>query len=414
MTKAAWDRLIVDCRLATMAANGAPYGAIEDGALLIRDRQPAFVGARSELPNGALNATKNVDRLDGRWVTPGLVDCHTHIVFAGDRVGEFEARLAGASYEDIARKGGGIAATVRATRAATQDDLVKAAAPRLQQMMSEGLTAIEVKSGYGLDRDSEFRMLSAAKELGRRFGIRVCTTYLGLHALPPEYANNRAAYVALVTNEILPALKQAGLVDAVDAFMEPIAFSGEEISVFFQAAKQLGLPVKLHAEQRGNRGGAALAARFRALSADHVEYADEAGVKALAKAGTVAVILPGAFLFLRETQKPPLELLRRYNVPVAIATDCNPGSSPIVSPLAVMHLACTLFGLTPEEALAGMTRNGARALGLANEIGTLETGKCADLAVWSVKQPSELAYWLGHSPCNTTYIQGQPSPNLRS
>lgn len=407
MTKA-WDHLILDCHLATMREDGTPYGAIEDGALLVSDGRIAFAGPRNELPADASARAKEIDRLDGSWVTPGLVDCHTHIVFAGDRVAGFEARLKGASYEEIARKGGGIATTVRATRVASEADLVKAAAPRLQQMIRDGLTTIEVKSGYGLDRDTEFRMLSAAKELGRRYGIRVCTTYLGLHALPPEYANDRSSYVNLVVNEILPALKKARLVDAVDAFMEPIAFTGEEISVFFQAAKQLGLPVKLHADQLGNRGGAKFAAGFQALSADHIEYADEAGVKALARAGTVAVILPGAFLFLRETQKPPVELLRRYKVPVAIATDCNPGSSPIVSPLAAMHLACALFTLTPEEALAGMTRNGARALGLAKEIGTLETGKWADLAVWQIAHPSELAYWLGQKLCRKTYVRGAP------
>ncbi len=408
MTKTQWDRLIVDCRLATMAANGVTYGAIQDGALLIRDGRIFFAGRRSELPGDVLKATKNVDRMDGRWITPGLVDCHTHIVFAGNRVDEFEARLSGATYEDIARKDGGIMSTVRDTRAASQKDLTETAARRLHQMMREGLTTIEVKSGYGLDCETEIRMLRVARELGKQSGIRVCTTYLGLHTLPHEYKNDRVGYVRQVTNEILPSLKKEGLMDAVDAFMEPIAFTGEEISIFFQAAKTLGIPVKLHADQRGNRGGAMLAAEFRALSADHVEYADEEGVKALAGAGTVAVILPGAFLFLRETQKPPVELLRRFKVPMAIATDCNPGSSPIVSPLAAMHLSCTLFGLTPEEALAGMTCNGARALGLTNEIGTLEPGKYADLAVWSVAEPPELAYWLGHSPCVTTYVRGAP------
>ena len=407
MTKA-WDRLILDCRLATMRADGAPYGAIEDGALLIADGRIAFAGPRNELPADAWARAKEIDRLDGSWVTPGLVDCHTHIVFAGDRVADFEARLKGASYEEIARKGGGIATTVRATRAASETDLVEAAAPRLQQMIRDGSTTIEVKSGYGLDRDTEVRMLSAAKELGRRYGIRVCTTYLGLHALPAEYANNRAGYINLVVNEVLPVLKKAGLVDAVDAFMEPIAFTGDEISTFFQAAKKLGLPVKLHADQLGNRGGAKLAAEFHALSADHIEHADEAGIKALSQAGSAAVILPGAFLFLRETQKPPVELLRRFKVPMAVATDCNPGSSPIVSPLAAMHLACALFALTPEEALAGMTRNGARALGLANEIGTLETDKWADLAVWQVAHPSELAYWLGQKLCWKSYVRGTP------
>ncbi|MGQ0741117.1 MAG: imidazolonepropionase [Alphaproteobacteria bacterium] len=405
---AAWDRLIVDCRLATMCANGAAYGAIEDGAVLINDGRIAFSGARRDLPADAESSAKHVDRLDGRWVTPGLIDCHTHIVFAGDRVAEWEARLKGESYEEIARRGGGIATTVRATRKASEGELLELAGNRLAQMLREGLTTIEIKSGYGLDRETEFRMLSAARELGRRFGVRASTTYLGLHALPAEYAHDRAAYVRLVCDEVLPELTRAGLVDAVDAFVEPIAFSAQEAAAFFSAAKRLGIPVKLHADQRSNGNGAALAAEFGALSADHIEHTDEGGVAALAKAGSVAVLLPGAFLFLRDTQRPPIELLRRHGVPMAVATDCNPGSSPLVSPLAAMHLACALFGLAPEEALAGMTRNAARALGLANSVGTLEAGKHADLAVWAVERPSELAYWLGNPLCHASYVGGAP------
>jgi imidazolonepropionase len=359
------------------------------------------------LPADGAKGAKQTDRLDGRWVTPGLIDCHTHIVFAGDRVADFEARLEGESYENIARRGGGIATTVRATRAASEAQLIEAASPRLAEMQRNGLTTVEIKSGYGLDRDTEMRMLSAAKELGRKCGIRVSTTYLGLHALPPEFAKKRAAYVELVVNDILPTLAKAKLIDAVDAFLETIAFTADEVATFFRAAKALGLPVKLHADQLSNGGGAALAAEFQALSADHIEHTDEAGVKALAKAGTVAVLLPAAFFFLRDTHKPPIDLLRRHKVPMAVATDCNPGSSPTVSPLIAMNLACVLFGLTPEEALAGMTRNGARALGLG-DAGTLENGKAADLAVWNVERPSELCYWMGRSLCERTYVGGVP------
>ena len=402
-----WDRLIVDCRIATMREGGTAFGAIDDGALLIRDGRIAFVGARKDLPSDSAKGAKQTDRLGGRWVTPGLVDCHTHIVFGGNRVADFEARLKGESYEDIARRGGGIATTVRATRAASEAELIEAATPLLEEMRRNGLTTVEIKSGYGLDRETESRMLSAAKELGRKQGIRVRTTYLGLHALPPEFANKRAAYVELVVNDVLPALAEAKLIDAVDAFLEKIAFTADEVETFFRAAKKLGLPVKLHADQLGNGGGAALAAEFQALSADHIEHTDEAGVKALAKAGTVAVLLPAAFLFLRDTHKPPIELLRKHKVAMAVATDCNPGSSPTVSPLIAMHLACVLFGLTPEEALAGMTRNGAHALGL-DDVGTLEAGKAADLAVWNVDQPAELAYWLGRPLCERTYVAGVP------
>lgn len=408
----AWDRLVEDCRIATMREGGMAFGAIDDGALLISDGCIAFVGARKDLPSGAAKSAKQTDRLDGRWVTPGLIDCHTHMVFGGDRVADFEARLKGESYEDIARRGGGIATTVRATRSASEAQLVSGASSRLGEMKRNGLTTIEIKSGYGLDRETEFRMLLAAKELARKHTIRVRTTYLGLHALPAEFASKRTAYVELVVNEVLPALAKAKMIDAVDAFMEPIAFTADEVATFFRAAKKLGLPVKLHADQLSNGGGAALAAEFQALSADHIEHTDEAGVKALAKAGTVAVLLPAAFLFLRDTHKPPVELLRKYKVPLAVATDSNPGSSPTVSPLIAMHLACVLFGLTPEEALAGMTRHGARALGLG-DVGTLEQGKCADLAVWNVEQPAELAYWLGRSLCERAYVAGVPRMSER-
>lgn len=407
MASMTWDRLIVDCRLATMIA-GTPYGAIENGALLIRDGRIDFAGAAKDLPFDAWRATKIIDRLDGRWVTPGLIDCHTHLVFGGNRVAEFEARAGGTRYEDIAREGGGILSTVRATRASSEEDLIAGAQARLGQMMREGLTTVEIKSGYGLDRDTELRMLSAARALGRHTGVRVHATYLGLHTLPPESVDDRATYVRFVAEDMLPAIAHARLADSVDAFLESIAFMREEVATVFNAAKKLRMPIRLHADQLCNGGGAALAAEYRALSADHLEYTDEDGVRALAKAGTVAVLLPGAFVFLRETQLPPIEALRRHGVPIAIATDCNPGSSPLLSPLMAMNLACAAFHLTPEEALVGFTRNAARALGLANEIGTLEAGKCADFAVWSIERPSELSYWMGGAPLWRCYAKGQP------
>lgn len=386
------DRLIIDCRLATMVAGGEPYGAIEDGAILIRDGRIVWVGARVDLP--AHEATQ-IDRLDGRWVTPGLVDCHTHLVFGGDRSGEFEQRLGGATYEEIARAGGGIVSSVAATRAASEDDLYASALGRLAGLKATGVTTVEIKSGYGLDHDSELKMLRVARRIGREAGVRVRTSYLGLHAVPPEWKADRAAYVDKAVDEILPAAHAEGLVDAVDAYREPIAFSTEEVARLFDKARALGLPVKLHADQLSDGGGAALAARYGALSADHVEYTDEAGVRAMAEAGVVAVLLPGAWLMLRETTPPPVALLRRHGVAMAVATDCNPGTSPLASMTAAINLACVQFRLTPEEALAGATRVAAKALGLAAEVGTLAAGKAADLAVWDITRPAELAYWLG-------------------
>ena len=386
------DRLITDCRLATMAEGGAAYGAIEDGALLVRDGRIVWAGARADLP---AHEAVETDRLDGRWVTPGLVDCHTHLVFGGDRSGEFEQRLGGATYEEIARAGGGIVSSVAATRAASEDQLYASALGRLAGLKATGVTTVEIKSGYGLDHDSELKMLRVARRIGREAGVRVRTSYLGLHAVPAEWKADRARYVDLAVDDILPAAHAEGLVDAVDAYCEPIAFSTEEVARLFDRARALGLPVKLHADQLSDGGGAALAAKYGALSADHIEHTGEAGVRAMAEAGVVAVLLPGAYLMLRETTPPPIALLRRHGVAMAVATDCNPGTSPLASMTAAINLACVQFRLTPEESLAGATRIAARALGLEGEIGTLEAGKAADLAVWDIERPAELAYWLG-------------------
>jgi imidazolonepropionase len=378
-----------------MTEGGAPYGAILRGAVAAKDGKIAWVGYAADLPKPADELARAVRRCEGAWITPGLVDCHTHLVFGGDRAREFELRLEGASYEEIARAGGGIVSTVASTRAATKHELVDGAAARLRGLTREGVTTVEIKSGYGLDLETELKMLEAAAELGPRANARVKRTFLGLHALPPEFADDRAAYVQLVADVMIPAIAAAGAADAVDAFCENIGFTAEETDHVFAAARANGLEVKLHAEQLSNQHGAALAARYNALSADHLEYLDDAGVQAMAKAGTVAVLLPGAFYFLRETQLPPIDALRKAGVRMAVASDCNPGTSPMTSPLAALNMACTLFRLTPEEALAGMTREGARALGLQDEIGTLQVGKAADLAIWDVKSPAELSYWLG-------------------
>ena len=381
-----WDRLLIDCNIATMDPDvPAPFGAIA-----IQDGRIIRVGRRVEL--AGMKAHK-IERLDGAWVTPGLVDCHTHLVFGGNRAGEFEQRLSGASYEEIARAGGGIASTVKATRAASSGELIASARTRLQALMRGGVTTIEIKSGYGLDTASELRMLNAAKALGSSEAVRVVPTLLALHALPPEYKERRKEYLRLVIEEMLPAA--AGLATAVDAYCEGIGFTPEEVRALFEAAQRHGLRLKLHAEQLSNLNGAALAAEFGALSADHLEHVDEAGVAALARAGMVAVLLPGAFYALSETRKPPVDLIRNYRVPMAVATDCNPGTSPVLSPTLMLNMACTLFRLTPEEAIAGMTREGARALGLLDEIGTVTAGKAADLCVWRVSRPAELCYWVG-------------------
>lgn len=389
-----WDRLLVDCNLATMdPAIPAPFGAIENGAIGIHEGRIVRVGRRAEL---AGFQAKRVEPLGGAWVTPGLIDCHTHLVFGGDRAGEFERRLEGASYEEIARAGGGILSTVKATRAASAESLARASRPRLDALMRGGVTTVEIKSGYGLDPAGELKMLGAARILAETAPVRVEPTLLALHALPPEYRGRRDEFVALATDEMIPEAARRGLATAVDAFCEGIGFSPHEVRALFAAAARHGLKVKLHAEQLSNLQGAALAASFGALSADHLEHVDEAGIEAMAKAGMAAVLLPGAFYALKETQKPPVGLLRKHKVPMAVATDCNPGTSPVLSPTLMMSMACTLFGLTPEEAVAGMTRNAARALGLERETGTIAPGKAADLCVWRIGRPAELAYWIGH------------------
>lgn len=401
------DALWVNAQLATMAP-GSPYGAIMDGALAVRDGRIAWVGARSALPEG-LEASAKVHDAGGRWVTPGLIDCHTHIVYAGNRANEFELRLNGASYEEIARSGGGIAATVAATRAATEEGLFAQSASRLTPLLGEGVTTIEIKSGYGLDLDNEAKMLRVARELGRRFGVRVRTTYLGAHAVPPEFAGRPDAYVDFVCDDVMPALAAMNLVDAVDAFCDTIGFTHAQTARVLTAARRGGLPVKLHAEQLSDQNGAALAAQYGALSADHLEHLSTSGIEAMAAAGTVAVLLPAAFYFLRDTHVPPIAALRAAGVPMAVATDCNPGTSPTTSLLLTMNMACTLFRLTPAEALAGVTRHAARALGVQALCGMLQEGMAADFVLWDgLESPGELAYRLGYNPCHQIVRAGRP------
>ncbi len=380
-----------------------PYGAIQNAGLGVKNGRIAWLSTMDDLP--VYDADKLHD-CNGEWVTPGLIDCHTHLVFGGDRATEFELRAQGASYEGIAKAGGGIISTVKSTRMASADELYLDASVRLKNFIDQGVTTIEIKSGYGLDLKNEMKMLEEAKRLKHKH-IRVLRTFLGAHAVPPEFKGNADGYIDLICTEMIPKIAETGLADAVDGFCENIGFNPAQIRRVFEAAKKYGLPVKLHAEQLSNQGGAKLAAEFNALSADHLEYIDEEGVKAMANAGTVAVLLPGAFYYLKETQKPPMDLFRKHNVPMALATDCNPGSSPITSPLLILNMACALFGFTPEEALAGMTREGAKALGLGDEIGTLEIGKSADMAIWDIEHPSELSYWLGNDFCPDRMLKGK-------
>ena len=381
--------------LATMAPGGVPYGAIARGALAIGQNRILYAGPEAEMPPTLQGPGTHRHNANNGWITPALIDCHTHIVFAGNRAEEFEARLRGDSYETAARRGGGILSTVRATRAASEAELFDLASHRLQNLLAEGVRTIEIKSGYGLTLESELKMLRVARRLGTHHKIRVRTTLLAAHATPEEFAGRADAYIGHIIADILPASLAENLVDAIDAFGENIAFTPAQITRLFDAAGAHRIPVKLHADQLTNGGGAALAARHRALSADHLEYTDEAGVRAMAKAGITAVLLPGAYATVGATQPPPIAALRTHQVPMAVATDCNPGSSPMASLLMAMNLACTLFRLTPEEALAGTTRHAAQALGLDQETGTLQRGKAADFAVWPIAHPSELAYWMG-------------------
>jgi imidazolonepropionase len=391
----AFDLVVRNAHLATMAG-AVPYGALRDGAIGVKGDSIAWIGAARDLPRDA-RATRTLDA-GGGWVTPGLVDCHTHLVYAGNRANEFAARLEGATYEEISRAGGGIAATVRATRAATMDDLVAQSRSRLAALAAEGVTTVEIKSGYGLDLDNERKMLRAARAVAAEAGVDVRTTLLAAHAVPPEFAGRADDYIEAVCSAMIPAAAREGFADAVDAFCESIAFTMAQTRRVFEAARANGLPVKLHADQLSDTSGAALAAEFGALSADHLEYASAAGVSAMARAGTVAVLLPGAFHTLRETKLPPVDSFRGHGVPMAVATDCNPGTSPVVSLVLMLNFACTLFRLTPEEALAGATRHAARALGLADR-GTIAVGQRADLALWNIAEPADLCYMIGGNPC---------------
>jgi imidazolonepropionase len=403
--RAGGRRIWRNARLATLAETLPGLGVVERGAVVAEGERIVFAGAEADLP--AAPADAEIIDCEGRWITPGLIDCHTHLVWAGDRANEFEMRLAGATYEEVAKAGGGIVSSVKSLRAAGEDELVRQSLPRLDTLIAEGVTTVEVKSGYGLDLENEAKSLRAARRLGFERPVNVTATCLAAHALPPEAAGDKEAYISKVCGEILPAIAAEGLADAVDGFCEGIAFSPEQIARVFDTARTLGLPVKLHADQLSNLHGAALAARYGALSADHLEYTDEAGAAAMAQTGTVATVLPGAFYFIRETKKPPVDLFRRHGVRMAVATDCNPGTSPLTSLLLTMNMAATLFGLTVDECLAGTTREAARALGLLEETGTLEAGKRADLAIWNIERPAELVYRMGFNPLHARIWRGQ-------
>lgn len=401
-----WDAIWLNAHLATMeqVPGADSYGTIEDGAVAAKDGRIAWIGKRADLPAGWRAQVEHDCR--GGWLTPGLIDCHTHLVYAGSRAAEFEQRLQGVSYEEIARAGGGILSTVRATRAASERDLLRQSSRRLAALMAEGVTTVEIKSGYGLDTATESRILRVARQLAVSCATEVRTSFLGAHALPPEYAGHADDYITLVCEEMLPAIHTEGLADAVDAFCEGIGFSPAQTARVFERAHSLGLPVKLHADQLSDLGGAALAARHGALSADHLEYTSAASVEAMAQAGTVAVLLPGAYYFLRETRLPPIAVLRERGVPMALATDCNPGTSPCTSLLLMLNMGCTLFRLTPAEALAGVTCHAAQALSLQQQAGRIAIGLRADLALWEIERPADLAYAFGANPCVGRYHAG--------
>ncbi|RPA59747.1 imidazolonepropionase [Shewanella frigidimarina] len=402
-----WDQVWIDVNVATMDTNiQEAYGVIPQAAIAVKDGKIAWVGPRSELPEFDVLATP-VYRGKGGWITPGLIDAHTHLVFAGNRANEFEQRLQGATYAEIARAGGGIISTVNACRDADEAELFELGRQRLNALAREGVTTVEIKSGYGLNTETELKLLRVARELGEHHHIDVSTTFLGAHAIPPEYKDNADAYIDLVINDMLPAVIAENLADAVDVFCENIAFNLEQTERVLTAAKQAGLQIKLHAEQLTNMGGSALAAKLGAKSVDHIEFLDEAGVKAISESGTCATLLPGAFYFLRETQLPPIDLLRQYKVPMVIASDFNPGSSPICSTLLMLNMACTLFRLTPEEALQGVTINAAKALGIDNNVGSITVGKQADFCLWDITTPAQLAYAYGVNLCKTVVKNGQ-------
>ncbi|MEZ9237581.1 imidazolonepropionase [Shewanella sp. 10N.286.52.A9] len=401
-----WDHVWIDVNIATMDPdNSAAYGAITDAAIAVKDGKIAWLGPRKELPDFDV-FDMPVYRGRGGWITPGLIDAHTHLVFAGNRANEFEMRLEGASYEDIARAGGGIISTVNACREAEDAELFDLGRQRLNALAKEGVTTVEIKSGYGLNTETEVKLLKVARELGRNHHVDVKTTFLGAHAIPPEYKHDNEAYVDLVINEMLPAVIEQNLADAADVFCENIAFNLDQTERVLTAAKTAGLEIKLHAEQLSNMGGSTMAAKLGAKSVDHIEYLDEAGVKALAESGTCATLLPGAFYFLRETKMPPIELLRQYNVPIVVASDFNPGSSPICSTLLMLNMACTLFKLTPEEALKGVTVNAAKALGIEQNVGMLVQGMQADFCLWDIATPAQLAYAYGVNPCKDVVKNG--------
>ncbi|QLE83725.1 imidazolonepropionase [Shewanella sp. Scap07] len=402
-----WDQVWIDINIATMSPSiSTPYGAITDGAIAVKDGKIAWIGARTELPEFDVLATP-IYKGKGGWVTPGLIDAHTHLVFAGNRANEFELRLQGASYEEIARSGGGIISTVKACREASEAELFELGRQRLNALAKEGVTTVEIKSGYGLDIETELKILRVARELGKHHHVDVKTTFLGAHAIPPEFSGDSDAYVDLVINEMLPKVVAENLADAVDVFCENIAFNLAQTERVLQAAKKAGLTIKLHAEQLSNMGGSAMAAKLGAKSVDHIEYLDEAGVKALSESGTCATLLPGAFYFLRETQHPPIDLLRQYQVPMVVASDYNPGSSPLCSSLLMLNMACTLLRLTPEEALAGMTRNAAKALDIEQQVGVLAVGMHADFCLWNISTPAQLAYTYGVDACVDVVKNGQ-------
>jgi len=399
-----WDLLLTNARIATIRRDSPGFGVVEHGAIAVADGAIAWLGPQADLPEKAAANTKS---LAGRWITPALIDCHTHLVFGGDRSAEFEQRLQGVSYEEIARTGGGILSTVQATREATADALFESAMRRVRMLAADGVATIEIKSGYGLNVDSEIKMLEVARRIGTSTNLTIRTTLLAAHSVPPEFKDDADAYVDLVCDKLLPLVAEKNLADAVDAYCETIAFSAEQVAKVFHRAQSFGIPVKLHADQLSDTGGASLAASFGALSADHLEYSQRAGVEAMAKAGTVAVLLPGAFLSLNETQQPPVDELRRHDVPIAVATDCNPGTSPLCSVREAMALASRLFKLTPEECLAGATREAAVALGLGDDLGTLDIGKRADLAIWDIDHPRDLSYWLGSPSLTGLLIAGR-------